>query len=163
MRLLCSFTVLTVLTVLAVLAVPHARAQRGRTAVYAELLGNGVFYSVNVERRVRPDVALRVGAAYVSNDGTGDDPLVTNDVFLPVMANYLTGRGNHHFELGGGIVVLLVTSGDGPASALPTSTVGYRYQRPGGGLVFRAGLMPTYFPEVESVLPWAGTSLGYAF
>ena len=41
-----------------------------------------------------------------------------------------------------------------------TTTIGYRYQRPGGGINFRIGLTPLLHP---SFIPWGGLSLGYTF
>ena len=146
------------LPALALLAVPAlCYAQGGRTAVYAELGGNALLYSLNAERRVSPHLALRIGAGYLGIDGTGDDALARGDLYVPVMANLLVGRGAHRFEVGAGVV--LVTAGP----SYPTSTVGYRYQRPEGGGVFRIGLMPSALPTVDAIVPLPGVSFGYAF
>lgn len=42
-----------------------------------------------------------------------------------------------------------------------TATAGYRFQRPQGGFVFRAGFTP--FFDQNEFLPFAGISFGYAW
>lgn len=54
--------------------------------------------------------------------------------------NYLTGHKNNHFEYGYGLVY---SKGFDPF-IVPAGNVGYRYQNPKGGLVFRTGIA---FPE----------------
>ncbi|MGH7481271.1 MAG: hypothetical protein ACRELV_03890 [Longimicrobiales bacterium] len=141
-----------------------------RNAVYVELLGNGLLYSMNYERRFTERTAGRVGAMFVAGeDEEGSDAAA---LFLPIMANFLFGDGNHHFEAGAGLGLVLSSAeevdvgvggddDDFGAGAYGTGTLGYRYQRPGGGIVFRAGLTPVFGPE--AFLPWLGVSIGYGF
>lgn len=148
-------------------------------AAYLEVGGSAFFYSLNYERRVGEPVALRVGFSYISS--SNKEPSGATQVhryyLAPLTASYLPFGGDHHLELGAGILAGYVTSKEpiadtapralvrsstnGPGAAL-TVVVGYRYQPREGGLLFRAGLTPI-FSFQEGVLPWAGLSLGAVF
>lgn len=135
--------------------------------VYGELGGNGLALTANYERRFAPRWAGRIGFAYVvSEDDSGDeDPVVV----VPVMINYITHPElNHHFELGAGATFVAGETSQWASSVdeqfsnvVGTATIGYRYQRPGRGFVFRAGLTP--FFDGGDFLPWAGVSFGYGW
>ncbi len=91
-------------------------------------------------------------------------------VVVPVMGNYLAGRGNHRLELGAGPLLVLagqVEAGEDEENLedagflLGTATFGYRYQPVMGGFVFRIGITPIF--ARGGGIPWAGVSFGYAF
>jgi len=136
--------------------------------VYGEIGGNGLALTVNYERRFSPSIAGRVGFSYVT---THEEPSGDEDsaVIVPLMVNYLTNpAGAHHFELGAGITVAAGdTSGwasdidEEFSTVVGTGTIGYRFQRPGRGFVFRAGLTP--FFDGDGITPWAGVSFGYGW
>ena len=136
-----------------------------RNAFYVELLGNGLLYSINYDRLFADQVSGRVGIMLI---GAASDSSAAAVIAAPIMANYLFGRGNSHFEAG--IGALLVSGGsenvegfedEDFSGAVGTATLGYRYQRPGGGFVFRAGLTP--FFGAGGIVPWFGVSFGYGF
>ena len=135
-----------------------------RDAFYLELLGNGLFYSMNYDRKFTDHVSGRVGITFIGA------------TIAPIMANYLAGNGNHRFEVGIGPMLVSVPEGaevevdneeleqeleDGGVFVLGTGTFGYRYQPVNGGFVFRIGLTPIL--AAGGGLPWAGMSFGYAF
>jgi hypothetical protein len=136
-----------------------------------EILGNGLFYSLNYERHLRGEWWLRLGYEQFteSDEACLGGTRQRKVTMLPVMLNWIQGAGNHHLEAGVGI---LPSVGAGLGA---TATLGYRYQRPGGGLLFRVGLTPLYvrLPEYEDQpqedddlelgLLWLGISLGYAW
>lgn len=145
-----------------------------RDAVYFELGGNAALYSLNYERRLGDRTAARAGLMFVaveaSNEGTGERASV-NLALLPLMLNGLIGDGSGRLELGIGPLfgfaggnatdvegAVIDFSGAGLAGI--TSTIGYRYHPPDGGLIFRGGLVPFYSGGPQL---WAGLSLGYAF
>jgi len=146
-----------------------------RDVVYAELLGNGGLFSINYERRVSA-VHMRVGfASWTIDDlfGIGQDRFTV----VPVTVSHLVGSGSHHLESGGGVTlgVSEVTSGFGGSSTSAgfvslTGIVGYRYQKPTGGFIFRAALTPFYgfgregvaYPD-RGFFPSLGISFGAAF
>ncbi len=142
-----------------------------KNAVYLEVLGNGGAYSLNYERAFSPKFLLRVGfASWSSSAPFGGDESITT---IPVMINSLFGTGNHKFE--GGLGFLLGGEKHSGNEAWPessdtifalTGVAGYRYQKPSGGIIFRAGLTPflnlgdSEYPDFNFS---AGGSIGYAF
>ena len=142
-------------------------ARFASNSVYLELLGNGGLYTVNYDRRFSSHWSTRIGIMLFG--GQSEEP--TDDrisfALIPVMLNYLVGEGSHRLELGIGPLIGVVgghleeygwIAGSGLAGV--TSTVGYRYQLPGGGFVFRVSLTPFYSGEPQL---WGGVSFGYAF
>lgn len=142
-----------------------------KNAVYLELAGNGGAYSLNYERAFSPKLLLRVGFASwsVTQDFGGEISRTT----IPVMLNSLFGSGNHKIE--GGLGVMLGSEKHTGNEVVPkskenifalTGTAGYRYQKPSGGIIFRAGLTPflnigdSEYPDFNFS---AGGSIGYAF
>lgn len=160
----------------ALLAAPRgAAAQDTRpipapNAFYVEAGGNGLLYSVNYDRLVLPNAGFRVGIGvlpFFPAMGFTDDNVTLTAV--PVLANVLFGKGAGRLEVGAGATftsasVEWSTFGEGEESAstiIPNGTIGYRYQRPEGGTVFRAGAIPLYIAE-----EWwlsVGVSFGRAF
>lgn len=65
-----------------------------------------------------------------------------------------SGKENNHVEFNGGLSYFDEIVSNNDDTALPNFAVGYRYQRPGGELVFRTGLG---FPD------GLYASFGYAF
>ena len=161
---------IAIVAVLLLLLVPTAQAQEARSAVYGELLGNAFLFSVNYDYRFRPSAIGRVGLAFVSaeNEDGSDGGAV---YAVPVTATYLSHpMQNNHFEAGGGLLFFggeridlwdFDDQDDSFSGTIVTGVIGYRYQRPGGGFVFRAGLTP--FVGGGTVVPWVGVSFGGSF
>lgn len=150
-----------------------------RHAAYLELLGNGGLFSLNYERRVSPEVALRAGVGAWSGDdlfGAGEVSMVT----VPLTASRIGGRGANHLELGGGVLLGRKTftaveefGGDESSEnfASLTGILGYRRQAPGARTVFRIAFTPflsltgdesTAYPD-KGLFPSVGVALGFAF
>ena len=173
--------VLTMIMLLSSAAI--AQSPTSSNSVYLELLGNGLFYSINYDHLFTESFGGRVGAGYIS-------PAWVSTGTFPLMAYYLIGSGNSKLELGLGANVILQPENQSFSFAsaedeefegtgvLGTATVGYRYQRAEGGIVFRVGLTPFFGNFVkETLLPsyqyvkedvfrfrlWGGISVGYAF
>lgn len=159
-------------------AVPAASlaAQDGADNVaYLELLGSGGPWSVNFERALGA-LHVRAGFANWSSDdsfGAGTSSYTS----VPVTVSFLRGRGRHRFESGGGVTVgresFRSSFGSGNESSqftTITGIIGYRYQKPEGGFVFRAVVVPMYglgnaesaYPD-KGFFPSAGLSFGLAF
>jgi hypothetical protein len=151
-----------------------------QNALYAELGGNSGWYSLNYERYLRPDAAIRVGFSYMSitaSAGTGMNNASASATWatLPIMFDYLgLSSGGHTLELGAGVNMMYFggTSATFDATAMSsgvipvgTATIGYRYSAPSGGFVFRAGYTPLFFvtTETKQVFHWGGMSFGYRF
>lgn len=142
-------------------------------AVYLELGGNALLYSINYDRRFRDNISGRAGLMFMTISGTAEtgEAADVNIALVPLMANLLVGDGNGRLELGAGPLIGLA-GGDvqdvegndfefsGVGLAGVTTTFGYRYQRPTGGFLFRASLVPYYSGGPQL---WGGLSAGWAF
>ena len=155
----------------ALLASAGSAAAQGRAlpaapnAMYVELLGNGGLYSLNYDRLLTPRVAARVGFMGL---GAATDSVSGGVIAAPLMVSYLFGEGNSHLETGVGVMLAAGAIDDVAdfedesfSGAIGTATIGYRYQRPGGGFVFRVGVTPLF--DTTGIAPWIGLSLGYGF
>lgn len=147
-----------------------------RHAAYLELLGSGGLYSVNYERRVQERVALRIGAGSWSGDdifGSGQTTVTT----VPVTISALRVGTRHFLEAGGGILLGRKSAESSFGEPTRTSAVfalsgllGYRYQQPGGGFLFRSALTPLVgfgseedaYPD-KGIFPSVGVSFGWGF
>jgi hypothetical protein len=142
---------------------PCAAAQKvertAKNVVYAEVAGNAVTHSVNYERFITHNLAVRVGVNALEAVIPEDEPFIA-----AVMLTLVSGRSSSHAELGLGA---RYASGDRHLvdmrvkGVYATGTLGYRFQRPEGGWVARAGVTPVLMDG--SVFPWIGLSFGYAF
>jgi hypothetical protein len=127
--------------------------------VYAELLGPGVFYSINYERVITANFTTRIGASFIpklSNGGRGYAYFI-----LPIMANYILGEESNKLELGAGVDVIVDNKKPG---VLLIGTIGYRYQPSAGGFHFRIVASPIFSRDTGFViLPLIGISIGACF
>jgi hypothetical protein len=110
---------------------------------------------------------------------------------VPVSYNWLLGKKSHHLELGLGITGLYAQPSHSATTTnfytYLTPKIGYRYQRPTGGLFFKATATPMidllsvntnkidgFNQRIFSTLgnvaglnygifPWPGASIGYTF
>ena len=157
-----------VLLVTLFLCLPAA-AQEARNGAYFELGGSAIIPSFNYERRFNNGLLGRAGVSVITGESESDPDTDTTFVF-PLTLSGLTHRaGNHHFEYGGGVTIaagdrqdLWDSSDDEDFSTLfVTGIAGYRYQKPGRGVIFRA----TFTPIVGGgdFLPWVGLSIGYGW
>ena len=118
-----------------------------RNNLQLELGGHGLFYSLNYEHvflnadRLKTTAQAGIGAYPVS---TGIMPF-----WFPVSVNQLLSFGNHHLELGAGMVPALSGTMDTNNEmedwywmVFLSGRVGYRYQKPGGKFLIRAGFTP---------------------
>jgi hypothetical protein len=157
-------------------------------SIYAEGLGAAIAYSINYERLVIDQVAVRVGFSYLSVSATaGAGPDMSSAsasyLFFPITASYIGLRsGKHSLELGAGATLLSVS---GSANALGVSSsasgvipfgtvlVGYRlHPVDGAGFQFRVGFnaligeglgLQNPDPSKLGFIPWPYLSLGASF
>jgi hypothetical protein len=146
----------TVLALVVLLwSAPAAGADEGSghlapNSVYAEGFGAAIAYSLNYERLIVDQVAVRVG---VSLFGVHAGRVESGFVAFPITASYVGLRSHKHaLEIGGGVtlansgfdsvhVLSAYTTGDG-LEPIGVAFVGYRLHPEGGaGLQARAGVM----------------------
>jgi len=157
-------------------ASPDPEARTARNAVYLELGGPGLAYSLNYERYILNDVSLRMGGSYMVWGTSGSAGHPAWWLAFPIMLNFLgVYAGSHALDLGGGLVMIYCSTdlssicdddGLAPKGGL---SLGYRFAPADGGFLFRAAITPLFnfstktsekFPFVS---PWGGLSFGAAF
>lgn len=145
-----------------------------RNAVHFELGGPGILYSLNYERFFLPQFSVRAGLSLfgLRENTTGDNLGVFT---VPITGQYLVGKGSHHLELGLGLMTGVLWSDLNSYNKTETfgliaatATIGYRYQPPRTGFLFRVALTPLYGgsrfePLGLPVTPWGAIGAGYAF
>jgi hypothetical protein len=135
-----------------------------RNAVYLELGGQGVLYTINYDYRFTTFFAARVGFThYTIPQFFFADLTITA---FPIMGEFLLFGENHFLELGVGLMPTIGESSFHFFSSTKSGVVGianiaYRYQPVDGGLLFRAS-MP-FFVTDNGAKVWGGVSFGYAF
>ena len=161
-----------ILSLITISAVPQQikdNSQQNKNSFQIELGGHGLVYSINYERILfnaqHFKTAAQIGFSYYP-PSTG-----VRDIWMPVCINELYSLGNHHIEGGVGYVVIREAIRDAENnpdewfwSGVFTGRIGYRYQKPEGHLVLRAGFTP--FMEhgtAHEFHPSGGVAVGYSF
>jgi hypothetical protein len=157
---------------------PEVEERTANNALYVELLGAGLFYSINYDRTFG-DFAARVGVGYFSvsaydysSDGSRRDAHASF-LSIPLSVTYvgLASRNKTHiFELGIGLTILHAGAGansfyvddqrDSRTIVIGTGTLGYRLQPADGGFFLRAGINPLLG---YGFIPWPYVGLGATF
>jgi hypothetical protein len=139
-----------------------------KNTVQIELFGHGLLYSLNYERVIfngnRFKTTGQIGLAYY--------PPKTNliEVWIPVMLNQLLSFDKHHIELGlGHVFVNEHVPGFDTATerrrtgGFISGRLGYRFQKPDGRLIIRAGFTPfREYRGTNAFHPSGGLAVGYS-
>ena len=137
---------------------------------YLEVLGIGGYGSLNYEnvvfRKNKVKIGLRIGlSTYHIIDFTNT---FNPDIIIPFSVNGFYGN-KHNVEFGVGqtfssIVQLNSTdySTDRENGFSTSFTLGYRYQKQNGGIIFRIAYTPI-IDHNKYYENWGGISIGYAF
>ena len=128
-------------------------------SVYLEIGGSSLFYSLNYDYtlRITNELNLAVGSGFAYSPRSIADYQGYAFVIAPA-CNLLLGKSSHHVETG----LALLSFGPVESTTL-SARIGYRYQRPSGGFLFRIGDTPILMGGPEWIMPWAGVSFGYTF
>ena len=143
-----------------------------KNSVQLEIGGHGGYYSVCYERIVlngnRFKTAVQAGVAYY--------PPKTGilDLWIPIVANEIISFNKHHIEIGIGYIFIYESHRyleNNPNhwewNHFITGRIGYRYQKPNGRLIVRAGFTPIMegLPTTNwyGFHPLGGVALGYSF
>lgn len=151
-----------------------------RNNVFGEAFGAGLWYSVNYERIIVPNLAVRVGFSFLSASFGSTDR--TKFLSIPVTAHLLLNSSSRNqFDLNLGATLIwasnlfrlsnLLDPGAG-AVVWGTAGLGYRIQprntgfhfRVGGGALFGKGLpMGLDLGAKRGLLPWIYVGAGASF
>lgn len=148
-----------------------------KTTIYVELLGNGFLYSINAERLVKQlsdnatlGVRIGIGGTKPINDRAfifNDDDVLLDKFVIPLEVFVLAGKRNSKFDFGVGI-----GPGTNPTDSFTTSftldwftNIGYRFQKPDGGFVFKTALLVQDFNiyGLGGISPFVKLGFGYAW
>ena len=117
-----------------------------RNTIYAEAFGQGFCYSINYDRLFNTEKRFKNsftgGFVYVPESLEFGDGVYCG---IPISYNWLLGKKSHHLELGIGLTSLVVNPNSNMVSdfyTYLTPKIGYRFQRPNGGLFLRATATP---------------------
>lgn len=156
-----TFAVLIMSTLLAGQGKPaEPLTRKGLKSVYVEVLGNGLFLTLNYEKLLTDKLGFRVGGLVVPIEGKLSG-------VGTIMGTAVWGDGNFCMEAGLGVMTIMgeyisIATDDVNSIMLAvTGTIGVRYQPKGKGIVLRLGFTPIAAPG--GVLPWAGAGIGYSF
>jgi hypothetical protein len=128
-------------------------------SVQVEIAGNGVFISINYERKFTRGFSARAGV--------GPAPFA---LFIPISFGKTFFHGNHHPEISMGLTYGVYDAGRFAEtvnrSQLFTSTFfGYRYDNPERRFIFRLGYTPfirlTELAGENRYYPYFGCGLGF--
>ena len=152
---------------------PKPVERTAHNAIFLEIAGNGLLYSVNYERLFGDsDFSVRAGFSFISIGASGGGASARATLMtFPILGNYYVGGKNHKLQLGAGVTLMYASEsagsgGVGVASVsglvpAPTLAIGYRYLPSDGGFSFFIGFTPFIVPGGDKpILPWAGMSFG---
>ena len=149
-----------------------ATINSNRNAIYFELGGNALNSSLNYEYFIKPDLPIRLGLGYISNEQSedfGDKFSEEQELSLiPLTLSKLMGGSKHKLELGAGAIygyfhrkTNLKTEKN---SFLITGVLGYRYQPSKRGFLFKLSYTPGLALSNDGLPPTlVGISCGYTF
>jgi hypothetical protein len=135
-----------------------------RNSLYLELAGNAGYYSINYDI-----IFYQKGNFKIDwRNGFSLLPIINLPIFFPFEVNTLFGKSKHHLECGLGYTpVIFLGETDKKYRDIFLFRLGYRYQKPEGGFLFRMGFTPGISNINEDAEyrfgPWFGISIGKSF
>lgn len=141
-------------------------------AVYMEFLGSAFCYSsIHAELIFVNDERSSMIESYRVSAGIGLGAI--QNAYAPILGKIVFLQGSGHLELGLGVNILTAYSSPQPGSFLNKdlsnsdfnviSVIGYRYEQPNGGFVFRVDVTPMYDLGARKLVSMGGFSLGWAW
>jgi hypothetical protein len=143
--------------------IAQSSTELNRNIVYVEGATKGAVYSINYERSFK--FGEKLAWSYRIGGFVGKDAIA-----LPLGINAIAGKNIHHAEVS--LVAIPYVDHyhslwNGKNSAdkylYVTTTIGYRYQKPGGRLYFKVAGGPLLFLDPPSADFWKMESKFYAF
>ncbi len=144
--------------------------QTSQNVLYIEGVGIGGYGSLNYERIIPVKANLRIGLRIgISTYNITDYTTKFNpDIIIPIAINGLYGN-NHKIEFGLGQTISNIVQANHSnwkpervTNLHANFTIGYRYQKDKGGVIFRCSYTPI-IEFYEFYRHWGGISIGYDF
>ncbi len=147
-----------------------AQSDLAKNTVYGELAGKGFYYSLNYERtwiHIDDKIGLATSVGFCLVNGQTDIEK-SRDFTLPLEINVNYGMGNHHIVAGFGTTYwryflpdIAITNTNLDQQPLRPELkkvtewfahglIEYRFQKPEGGLMLKAGYVPLFFAKMEN-------------
>ena len=144
-----------ILCVALIPSLSYGGTREKKNFIGGELLGRGVFFTVNYERYLNDIFSAGVGLFGISSSDGGI-------AVLPLYGAATIGNP-HGLYLSGGVTIFAGATFDSPsndteAASTPTIAIGYQYSADSG---FYVRPIFTYMPEIELV--WPGICIGGSF
>ena len=155
----------------------NAQKDIKKNSIYAEIGGNGVLYSINYERLFKLsklfNVTSRIGYGYTDNFNF--NKLKTNSIPFEINGLFSLSKEKHFIEIGSGVTYMYIEDQSTESSNFGTliyaARLGYRYQKPNGGIMYRIGITPLYdfYSDQQNLVKsntwfiFGGISIGYNF
>lgn len=151
-----------------------AQKEHSKNAVYFEVGGNSLFYSINYDRQLKTfknqnklGFRLGFGGTLGYNDYLWDDDLYLGFYNFPVEVYYLIGESKHFLDIGIGIAPSFSSTpfDEGQYQTDRFINLSYRFQKPGNGFFFRTGLLVQSYNiyGYTGPFPWGRIAIGYSF
>ncbi len=155
----------------------HSQTVTAKNTVYAELLGKGFYYSLNYERNIfeiNDKISFQGSIGFCLISGSYTDTYkaeidgMTMDFTMPLELNVRYSLGNHNIVAGYGTTFWRYYLPDIPINnanweqqpVSPTmksvkewfahAVLEYRWQKPEGGIMAKAGWSPLFFAKMEN-------------
>lgn len=151
-------------------SIPEERG-KFKNAVYASFGGAGIYYSLMYERTVWASGKYRLHLK--GGIGSSFSPaLFPEEVNIPLGVGFLYGKAKHHMDASLNLSGYFLSQYDyisgeesHPLKILWVPSLGYRYQKPEGGLIIRLGISPVmhFNALMTTATPWIDFSVGYGF
>lgn len=163
----------------------EAETFTAKNAVFISV-GGSALYAVNYDRIFYQKEKLKLSGSmgFSMLRRKTENPVLSAinwSPYIPVEFSAFWGKSNHHLEIGTGVTVfslpdfqldeenLIMTQEGVKWDASVIMRIGYRYQKPEGGLFFRVGYTPGFNLNLSSenavdfYPAWVGLSVGKSF
>lgn len=149
-----------------------AQKINAKNAVFAEIGGKGIVYSLNFDRlfyqKNNLKLSARVGLGYIP-----ETRVYSSALFVPISLNVMYGKKSNYVEISLGQTLRLYPSYNVQGVDYPSYTespltfigLGYRYQKDQGGLFFTSTLLASFVQQENTTKfsPWLGLGIGKSF
>jgi hypothetical protein len=139
------------------------QTRRARNVISLEVLGRGIYYSLNYDRMIHPYFAVGAGFSFLGLNGRGGPE--RSMINIPLYSNVYLSKASARMFLTGGVNLVHISgevdrsSGLANMNVAPVFGAGYEFRHE-NGFVFR---LTPYVAMAPQTTLWVGASLGGSF